>query len=248
MALEAFIDESADDQSYVLAGFVSTVEKWALFSIDFADALAAEPRIKYFKMNEVRKTSGGEFKGLCAQKREDKLLRLVIPINIHTESDFSCSVSVKAFNAILAPILPERYKYPWLWLFHGIITAICSYEQIAGEGKIIDFTFDEQKQFLGKALRLYEELKRHPPFSEYSHLVGRIVPGKDHEVLPLQAADMLAGQIRLFRAALPSQEFSPCTKALKSTGRISYNFSMSSPQLLKIARSITNWSGGWPVS
>jgi hypothetical protein len=72
-----------------------------------------------------------------------------------------------------------------------------------------------------------------------------IEKGKDHIDLPLQAADMLAGQIRLIFALQKPKVLSPILQHLKSTERFSYNHVLDTKQLLEMARNIRQWSGRW---
>jgi hypothetical protein len=120
-----------------------------------------------------------------------------------------------------------------------------SYEFHAGGRQSIAFTFDEQQQFLSKAMALYESVKMVPPFKEHSVIVESIEKGKDDVALPLQAADMLAGQIRLFLTSPRPKGMSPYMEALKSKQRFSYNHVFDAPQLLEVAHNVQRWSGRW---
>jgi hypothetical protein len=62
----------------------------------------------------------------------------------------------------------------------------------------IDFVFDENKPDLSRAMSLYKEISDRPPFAECKNIVGRIIPGDDKKDLPLQSADLLAGQTRIY--------------------------------------------------
>ena len=202
-------------------------------------------RSKYFKMKEVNGQKEGQFVGLSGDERREKVLRLVNVINKYAGADFTMTIPVKYFNMFLIPVLPEKYRFPYLWLFNAMLTAMASYEFHAGEGRTMIFTFDEQKQFLSKALALYERVKSLPPFNEHRHLVQEVKKGNDQIDLPLQAADLLAGQVRLFLEAPKPKVLSQYVMELKSVQRFSYNHVFDAPQLLEMAHNIEKWSGRW---
>lgn len=204
MSLAAFIDESHDEKHYVLAGFGSTVEKWAQFSIAWDGVLKTPPQIHYFKNNHYYsphrpgKSKRGEFSKLSQKERDDKVFALVRVINQYTDWDFTCSVNIRDFNRLLAPTVKPEARDPYVWLFQGIVTGMSSLEFHRGASRTIDFTFDEQKEFLGESLKLFNIATAMTPLlrERLDKIVGRILSGNDKGVLPLQAADMLAGQIR----------------------------------------------------
>ena len=53
--LQVFVDESADDGIYAMAGYISTVEKWAQFSDEWEAVKSRSPHIGYFKFSECIK-------------------------------------------------------------------------------------------------------------------------------------------------------------------------------------------------
>jgi hypothetical protein len=56
MALQGFFDDSGNESSspiFVLAGFITTNQRWAAFSDEWQLALDEPPRLKYFKMAEA---------------------------------------------------------------------------------------------------------------------------------------------------------------------------------------------------
>jgi hypothetical protein len=183
--------------------------------------------------------------GFSGGERQEKMLGLARVTGKHATAYFSVSVPVEYFDRLLVPALPNEYRYPYLWLFSGLVTAMASYEHHVGSHFPIDFTFDEQKQFLSKSIALYERVKALPPFDEHSAIVGKLESGADHLVLPLQAADMLAGQVRLFLGSPQPKVVSPCLAELKSSVPFAYNQVLDAPELLKMAHNIRRRSGRW---
>jgi hypothetical protein len=236
--LTAYLDESFDDRLYVISGFVARPEKWANFSPAWASELKRPPRIQRFKMNEVQGTNRGNFKTFTPQQREAKLLGLAGVINQYAEWDCSATLDYGAYKQILEPLLPPRFRDPYLWTFHGILTAICSYELHVGQRRAIDFVFDEKRRYFAQAVRLFDQVQSLPPFNEVSKCIKTVREGKDEFDLPLQAADMMAGQVRLFFAAPPPRSMSPGLASLKRAKRSSYNHALTTETMIKIAETI----------
>jgi hypothetical protein len=190
-------------------------------------------------MNEVSGTSRGEFKTFTPPQREDKLLGLVRVINQYVEWDCTSTLDHSAYRQILEPILPRRFRDPYLWAFHGVLTAISTYSRI-GQRHTINFVFDKKKKHFAQAMRLFDQVRNLPPFSQTADCISSIKEGNDETDLPLQAADMMAGQVRLFFASAPPRSMGPCLTALKATDRFSYNHAFAAPEMLVIADAIKN--------
>jgi hypothetical protein len=226
---------------YAISGLVSTPEKWADFSRAWAAELSRSPRILRFKMNEVLGTSRGQFKTFTPQQREDKLLGLVRVINQYVEWDCTSTLDHGAYRQLLEPVLPRRFRDPYLWAFHGVLTAMCTYSRI-GQRHTIDFVLDEKKKHFAQAVRLFEQVRNLPPFSQTADCISSIKEGNDETDLPLQAADMMAGQVRLFFASVPPRSMGPRLTALKATDRFSYNHAFAAREMLVIADAIKSAS------
>ncbi len=237
--LTAYLDESADHKLYAISGLVSTPEKWVGFAHAWATELSRSPSIRHFKMHDVLGTSRGQFKTFTPQQREDKLLGLVKVINQNVEWDCTSTLDYGAYKQILEPVLPPRFRDPYLWTFHGVLTLICSYSRI-GQRQTIDFVFDKKRKYFAQAMSLFEKVRNLPPFNQTADCISSIKEGNDETDLPLQAADLMAGQVRLFLASAPPRSMGPCLKALKAPGRFSYNHALDAPSMLAIAAAFTS--------
>jgi hypothetical protein len=199
--LTAYLDESTDDKVYAVSGFLSTAEKWLPFSPAWQAALDAEPAISHFKMNDVFGMKTGPFQSFTREQRIEKTERLISVINSHLpdKTDFAGSVVMDfaAYQSMLEPALGKRYRNPYLWCFQGILISYSSFIKQTMPGEKIDFVFDDNQKPFRDALRQYERVADLPGFVEFKDIVGAVTPGNDMKLMPLQAADMLAGQTRL---------------------------------------------------
>jgi hypothetical protein len=75
--LQAYLDDSGMGQppASVMAGFVSTSERWATFSDEWKQALDMRPSIEYFKMSEAAACSG-QFAHWSDERRNERVAYL----------------------------------------------------------------------------------------------------------------------------------------------------------------------------
>jgi hypothetical protein len=109
----AYIDESESTTRLIMAGFVSTVEKWARFSNAWQAELDRPPAIPFLHMNEVLSPKG-VFEGTSFHERFAKVDRLIDIANTHvgdnSDEEFSVSMNLADYNEILKPVLNFHRK------------------------------------------------------------------------------------------------------------------------------------------
>lgn len=126
LAPQAVIDDSASQPNpkyFVLAGFVSSVARWAEFSDEWQVALDLEPKLAYFKMNEANLLVG-EFsrdRGWTEALRDDRLITLIRIIKNHVLLRLHASIKFADFEKYIAAVeVPERKSvsdHPYTYLF-----------------------------------------------------------------------------------------------------------------------------------
>ncbi len=205
---QAFIDDSGNEPTkphFVLAGFVAAAANWAAFSDEWRAALDESPRLDYFKMKEAAglKDQFDPKNGWNEQKRDDRLILLTriirkyVGIRIHAKvvhSDFD-----KYVKSIPVPYRKLLSDNPYILLFSQIIMAMSARQELFGVDPC-DFIFDEQAGFDVEAISSWPSIKetlirhRRPGFA---NIVGSPpIFRNEREVLPLQAADLYAWQMR----------------------------------------------------
>jgi hypothetical protein len=95
----------------------------------------------------------------------------------------------------------DYFRGPFYIAFHSLFGMILGIHSERYPDRIdrIDFIFDGKRgsNATSRCIAIHE-LVRQSATPPYDLLMGTAVPGDDKEILPLQAADLLAGQYRMF--------------------------------------------------
>lgn len=208
----AYVDES-ESSSLLMAGFISTVEKWTEFSKAWKIELDSPPAIPFFHMNDVLREKDGVFGDTPLQERTEKVKRLITIINKWTDADFRCWMKLESYKRILKPTLNNfkrlrKFDHPYLWLFVvGVLEGLSSVEIYGRKGKRIQFVFDQNEGLFDKVRKRYQEFSSLDAFAEVKAIVDSVEEKDDKVFLPLQAADLLAWNInRTSSKALPEED------------------------------------------
>ena len=200
LMLTVFMDDSGSDLKppfCVIAGYVSDPESWKRFSDDWQCELAANPPIRYLKMREAESLRG-EFWGWDSVARERKLLRLAAIIKKHVIGGLGSFVSNRAYGSIVKGYLPSTIDHPyWLCFQRIVLDAALVYGQHADGGKV-DFVFDGQGIGYERRATMMHQAWQDAANSPMEEMMGGIAFHDDKQILPLQAADMLAWHMRRY--------------------------------------------------
>lgn len=213
MILQAYIDESYNDRDsdfYVLAGYVSSVEKWAEFSREWEERLPlairkADNSAFRFKMSEM-----------AARGRMADVPAFHNVINRYALMSVACVVDRRALLRVLKRLtgIPleadDGYRRvfefhpnlhdPFFFAFRALMDSFhrARVEQpdlVPIPQDVVDFYFDDRsdKRMILDAWEDYIEARP----EEYRHWYGREPRFEDdEEFLPLQAADFRAWWVR----------------------------------------------------
>jgi hypothetical protein len=111
----------------VLAGFISSPEKWALFSDEWAAILAAQPNIDYFKMREAHYFKG-QFEGWNRGSRDAKISDLGRVIEKYVMAGISLSITIDEYNEIFAPITHKAARSPYFLAVFNMVSMLARYQ------------------------------------------------------------------------------------------------------------------------
>jgi hypothetical protein len=192
--IRAFVDDSGsggDSTWYVLAGYVGTFCDWVGFESDWRAVLADPPRIEYFKASEAEslKEQFADFTRDQANARIDALIQV---IGRHTQRAIIVRARQKDYNEVIKPNVPEIWDDAYHFLFPAFISAVLAMEKYSGAGDPAEFVFDRSQRLEKRAKIQYTQLLQIPQYARMANVSFRDEKG----FLPLQAADLLAWQVR----------------------------------------------------
>jgi hypothetical protein len=228
----AFIDDSGsggDTPYYILAGYSATEATWAAFWPDWQAALELAPKLEYFKMSEAESLKG-QFLGFSPEQRKERINNFIDVIQRHDLQEASVAVSADAYRATFYPIMHRSHASPYYLAFIGMVSALAGINRYSGSAESTDFIFDEQKGMEKKALRMYAAVKQNFPERQF----GRVAFRSDRHVIALQAADLVAWQIRRFRST-PSEPLRNELRRLHSCQRPPFRSTINRQDLQHLA-------------
>jgi hypothetical protein len=195
LMLQAFMDESQDDEYFVMADYISSVPKWAAFSDEWDKLLnhgmKDYPRLEEFHMNEMFGTP----------ERMEMVPWFYKVIESHVECALSFVVNVKElreeFDKFPWPDWleqPEILKNPYLLGFKSMFEMLRFFKADLGITEKVDFFFDKR---LGDEEQCKQGWKIMSEDSVYRDLCGEDPWFRDSKLtLPIQAADFFAYWVR----------------------------------------------------
>ncbi|MGB0063333.1 MAG: DUF3800 domain-containing protein [Terracidiphilus sp.] len=218
--LKFFVDDSGSDASrdglFVLHGYIMEGPRWE----DFADRWDAQLKrpdffpISYCRMADAE-AGTGPFSGIDSVFRKRKVKDLAGVIHECHPSAIGCKMTWKNYNEIVKGKVDSRLDNPYAILFFQVMRGVTEFQlkinnEIPDEVKAqfkrehgieiaikpVDFVFDDQGPAGLQCLQWWGALKARVP-EPHLTVIGNTPQFKDdREVVPLQAADMLAWHIR----------------------------------------------------
>jgi hypothetical protein len=198
--LQAFFDDSgrgkeSDSPVFVLAGYTGSKATFVSFANDWQAVLREEPTLEYVKGKEANSLSG-QFAGWTKEQRDERLARFIGLIRKHDLIALSLVVGYRGFNRILRE--PKGImKYPYAVAFANVVAWLMTSASKKPEREEIELIFDQGAIGRERAIQAaYEGMKGSIPEDTMDLLVGRLRFEDDKRCLPLQAADLLAWNVR----------------------------------------------------
>jgi len=208
-----FIDDSGSSNTEPIVyagGWVGQVETWDNFANEWEQSLvASNPKpIKYFKHYEARSLTGC-FAGFTESQASDKMLSLVEVISRHdiyggafiVFREHYCRL-IQKHALMIKGRISKILADPFYACVNSLMCSLIVAEYEKSPNDKVDFIFDG-KPGSGQANRIIMMYENNRDFfmpERYRSIMGTAIAMDDKEVLPLQAADLLAGQVR---ASLP---------------------------------------------
>ena len=209
MVLHGYFDDSFDEEYFVLAGYVASVERWAKFSKAWEDLLPLAVKHKdhhRFKMSEMARFG-----------KMEQVLPFYKTIMEHVSLSVSSVLDIKALNRVNSDMsatiisangheirvdlknFKKVWADPFYVSFRGIIDGFHELRltdpDLVPLQEPVDFYFDEwgKKEIIRQSWRDHVA-SRHDDIRPFYGKEPRFED--DNEFLPIQAADFLAWWVR----------------------------------------------------
>jgi hypothetical protein len=226
----AFIDDSGsggDSPYYILAGYSAPEATWAAFWPAWKAVLDVAPKLQMSEAESLK----GQFSGFSFEQRNERVNRFIDVIQAHDLQEASIAVSAQAYRDIFYPVMHKSHASPYYLAFIGMVSALAGINRYSGSQELTDFIFDEQDGMENKAFRTYVTVKTHFPERQF----GRIAFRSDRQMIALQAADLVAWQIRRFRST-PSEPLRDELRRLHSCRRPPFRSTIRREDLEHLAK------------
>jgi len=198
--LQAFLDDSGrgketDSKVFVIAGYAGPMESFSSFADEWQALLRENPALEYLKGKEANSLTG-QFSGWTETERTARVLRFIDLIRKFGLIALSFAVPYREFNEILRePKGIMRYPYPVA--FATMVAWLMTSAVQKSELEQIELIFDQGMIGRERAIQAaYEGIKGSLSKEMLGLLAGRPRFEDDKRYLPLQAADLLAWNVR----------------------------------------------------
>jgi hypothetical protein len=198
--LQAYIDESGTESTerqpfIAVAGFISTSENWANFSIDWQNELDKDPPLKYFKMREAFHRIK-QFDGFSKNDAQYRVNNFIDIIKAYAMVRVSSSIDKREYDLFERGQIPAKIDSPYFYCFHQLYYSIIVYQRRYRWDTQIDFIFDEAGRIGVETVKWTAIIKKWASPSYHPYFGSPPIFRDDEKFLPLQAADLYAWLVR----------------------------------------------------
>lgn len=195
VVLGAYFDASGNnpsDECLVLAGFVSTPERWAQFSVAWKALVNDEWSLPYFRMSDFENRMG-PYKNWSDKERHDRLNQLLELINQHVIASVATGVPMAEFRKYSTRKDSES-SYFLAAILCFIQTEMWHRPDAPDRNERIAFVFESGDRGWGEVKRVYDQAYNNPEHRQKLRMMS-LISGSKEEFEPLQAADILAYEL-----------------------------------------------------
>lgn len=178
----------------VLAGFLSTPDRWKQFSEELEDLCEQEPKTPDFRM--VKATGFRKYWPATREALDKRIQDVAALILKHVTYRIDVVVGRDAYEFIAKGKVPPEIDDPYFLLFCNVILAVAQFMDKMKLAGTVDFVFDEQGKIGRTARSLYYAVKKYARPEMRQRMGQEPVFKHDRDLLPLKAADLLAWQLR----------------------------------------------------
>jgi hypothetical protein len=178
--LQAYFDDSTDSKNaLIFAGYLSSAERWSRFSSEWSELLNLQPRMDAFKMRLMK----GSMERAMFHYRVVERHQLV---------GIGCAIPIAPLAKVVTEMgLDPDWANPYYLAWRAVITLSLEGSRMIGLNEPIEFVFDEQSE-KNTVMKGWEYFYGNAPRKIQKRINGSPRFKSDTEVVPLQAADLLA--------------------------------------------------------
>ena len=194
MMLKAFFDESADDVCYGIGGCVAPLEAWKSFEVEWKDVLKSF-RVRSLHMKGLAHFKA-EYSGWDELRRRAFLGDLLAIMDRHIHTYIGAVVSKQAWGALTDEERGWFLGEPYYPSFQECARGAAIQAWLGPPEDKVEMYFARHPQFTGRAAALYETMRGSDHFGALRKRFGGIAFQDPYELVPLQAADLVAYEWR----------------------------------------------------
>jgi hypothetical protein len=193
--LQGFGDDTGKGKEpvFALGGFVASVEQWVCFADAWDAKLREVPSIRYFKAREAA-ACRGEFFRFDPAQRDIKVAGLISLINAYAQFFVGSAIVREDWNKVFRGRMAKTMESPFFFAYMRLMTS--SLQRLFNFGPAIDrveWIFDKEDQTTYReVLNWWLAQKGEPPLYLSRRMGNHPIMRDDKEVMPLQAADLIA--------------------------------------------------------
>lgn len=191
---EVYVDESGGHggkKLLLLSACIATYREWANFSDDWYRVLHAPPRIEHFHTREARKKQGqfARWKAIDLDRKIIALTEVILNYDIHV---LSCWISEQDYAETVRKSAVRDLHHAYFCCAATVLHKVSEYMELRGINTPPKFVFDDNGDVGLESLFWFPAIRDGAP-ERYRHLMANTPTFEDDEdVLPLQAADLIA--------------------------------------------------------
>ncbi len=200
--IQAVFDESGTDAEapYVtVAGYISTVQRWERFSAEWRETLRAFGLTRFHMVDFAQRVR--EFASWDEKRRVRVFNRFARLIDKHVRFGIGFAVVKADFERIVLPYISEQHPLhePYIWIIKCLVETLA---RAQSRGRIprrpVALILDKGCHSAALAHRYIESLQVTAP--KWGNVVASVTSSVNEEFPPLQAADIIAYEVRKYVA------------------------------------------------
>jgi hypothetical protein len=201
--LNGFVDDSGSGGGidrgniFLLAGFVSTPERWKAFSDKWEAICEQEPKTPDFHIQRDIRLRNKDGSARWTEAQRDARIKELVDLT-KTQAQFRVE-SVLAwpnYDRLVKGNIPAALDDPYFLCFFNVIISFAEFMEKANIEGVVDWVFDDQGRIGKNASGWYDFVKANIAPRLRNKLGSKPIFRHDRDVLPLKACDIYAWQIR----------------------------------------------------